>query len=465
MLIERQPHLLLRLSESFKAKSPAQATRIRSEHCPGALMYAPTGGQGRRTSRSARERALGSHPRLKSVAILIARRAAGTHTGILTPRLPRPPPPMTARPPRSTVLRMAPLQNPSDANLCFLNSVVQAMRHVKPFSTPMKRARERGPHNHVEYGPARGTCVPCELSALLQALDDEEAMLQHISTQALRNALANVSFDTFGEAGTRADASEAMKFIIAQTHGLLRVDKVAKTRSRGRPRDRGADPQDTECSCPAHEAFGLVSHHKGMCASCGEVVFVPQCSSFTSIFSIALFRSLDGDFETMIAEQSALEPRTCNKCDVARVQVSNHVTKLPKFLVLEIAQGSQPDQQEVFALWSALAPQYLNLKKMLSLDGHWQTCFGRVVSLVCFAHRHYIAYVYNGGQWILYNDTVVRCIGASFDKVVEHGKRSLFAPCLVFYDVLPPYFNVPEFQGSLEGGAMKKQTWVQAVSL
>jgi hypothetical protein len=165
------------------------------------------------------------------------------------------------------------LPNPSGANNCFLNVVLQALWHVHAFRHAIL---EMPPHDHFGRPMHDKPCITCSLSMFYRMYNTEN--LANPAPEKCRQALATIyqTEKRFAD-GEMEDATETFGAICRAVH----AEAVEQSRRKGyaSPSDPShaehksapEDPWDVPCNppCAAHAAFGYEFYTWLRCIKCG----------------------------------------------------------------------------------------------------------------------------------------------------------------------------------------------------
>ncbi|EQC42432.1 hypothetical protein SDRG_00167 [Saprolegnia diclina VS20] len=335
------------------------------------------------------------------------------------------------------------LRNDTGENNCFLNVVVQSLFHLQTF-----RNAFRSITRHV--CPGDGRCVYCALSAVFDMLspgDNQTAC----SSDALRSVLstlsassaANVSLPPPGDGpnrfslGSMDDAAEAHDAVLWQLHEALKTS--SKTQ---------------DCTCVIHSVFGLLVGEEAHCPKCHTKMTAATYDTMVMAASTAqlhdhIVRKKARTFDKLLAHVVAIGGGT-RKCANSRCRNTDllpsslKLKALPQVFTVGLSwPNAQPSSGYLGHIVSSIAPT-IDLTRVfpnLIADGlalpHGGGNDAHLMGVFCYFGHHYLTFLFqpSTNEWLSFDDTVVKRVGASWSDVQKVCLENHLQPMVLFYDV------------------------------
>mgnify|MGYP006155268563 CR=1 FL=1 len=113
---------------------------------------------------------------------------------------------------------------------------------------------------------------------------------------------------------------------------------------------------------------------------------------------------------------------------------------MPSVVTLGINwKTGRPDRALVAALLQCIDP-FIDPNALF--DANDDTCaterVGRLCGMICYYGRHYVACFWSEAQaqWLTFDDSYVRPVGATWAEAVAHCSQAKYQPLLLFYEIL-----------------------------
>ena len=155
------------------------------------------------------------------------------------------------------------LSNPLGANNCFLNVVVQALWHVRPFQALLlddtAHVCTGGSGSGTPTSSSSSSCIRCSLTRLLVNYRFTDASSAALRVQEFRGAVSSIGF----KVDAMDDANEVLEALLDVLHTTSGTGAAA-----GSPTG-GYFGCKAEARCISHDVFGWCSPRAGACAACG----------------------------------------------------------------------------------------------------------------------------------------------------------------------------------------------------
>ncbi|GAB2251665.1 hypothetical protein Droror1_Dr00004512 [Drosera rotundifolia] len=314
-------------------------------------------------------------------------------------------------------------------NSCFLNVIIQSLRHIKRFRNEFLNLPADNPR-HID------DLALYHLHQILTALSNASMNNKRevVASTPLRSALK----DKFQEHEAQ-DAHEALEEILSRLHRSF-------TNGKGSPSTESACNNG---ACISHSLFGLNFKKIMECGSCGEKL---TCETNTWFYLLVIVDSIrtakeshrESSFSELlhsVDKESLVGGDSC-VCG-GKKKLYHTLAPLPHvFTTVLIWKKIQESIEDISDTFKALTTEidlgviYPYLKTNIPY---------RLVSMVCYgtdppekplrSTAHFICFVHELERWIMYSDSYVKVI-ETWDDIVVECKRGpqIFRPQVLFYE-------------------------------
>ncbi|XP_049394447.1 uncharacterized protein LOC125858659 isoform X2 [Solanum stenotomum] len=321
---------------------------------------------------------------------------------------------------------------------CFLNVIIQSLWHVRRFRDEFLRTSSE----HVHVGDP---CVICALYDIFTALStaSTETCRKTVDPTSLRISLSNLYPDSnFFQEGQMNDASEVLGVIFDSLHRSF-------TSASGISDTESADSScmgTWDCSngaCIVHSLFGMDTFEQMVCYNCGlESRHLKYTSFFHNINASALRTikvvSPESSFDALLNLVEMNHQLSCNSevGGCGKLNYIHHILSTPPHVFTTVLgwQNTCESVGDITATLSALSTEVDIGVLYHGLAPKNKHC---LISMVCYYGQHYHCFAYNcdHGQWVMYDDKIVKVIGG-WDDVLVMCERGHLQPQVLFFEAV-----------------------------
>ncbi|OQR90621.1 inactive ubiquitin carboxyl-terminal hydrolase 53-like isoform X2 [Achlya hypogyna] len=335
------------------------------------------------------------------------------------------------------------LRNDTGENNCFLNVVVQNLYHLEKFRAAFRQIR-----SHDCRG--EGRCVLCALATVFGMLAPGDNQEVAASSDALRTVLSTLSTSSTGVSlpppgeghnrfslGSMDDAAEAHDAVLWQLHEALKTA-----------------PTTTECTCAIHSVFGLLVGEEATCMRCHSKMAAPLYDTMVLAASTAqlqdhILKKKARSFDKLLAHVLVVGGGT-RKCTNAKCRNTDllpsslKLKAIPSVLTLGLSwPNAQPSSGYLKNIIGCIEPK-IDLTRVfpnLVADGlalpHGGANGAHLMGMFCYFGHHYTTFLFKPatGEWLSFDDTVVKRVGTAWADVQKVCVENHFQPMVLFYDV------------------------------
>eukprot|EP01087_Luapelamoeba_hula_P015919 TRINITY_DN4823_c0_g1_i1.p1 TRINITY_DN4823_c0_g1~~TRINITY_DN4823_c0_g1_i1.p1 ORF type:complete len:863 (-),score=74.65 TRINITY_DN4823_c0_g1_i1:81-2669(-) len=335
-----------------------------------------------------------------------ARSVAGAHMG-------HPPPQPTGE---------KGLENRPGQNNCFLNVCIQALWHLDSFRSQFLRT-----DIHVHKGPS---CIFCALKDLFTRYQfSRESVLP---PTALRHCLSILYRDEEKfRVGDLDDAAEALDAILTSVNKVYLAPGTTET-------------DETNPHSLANKVFGCPVLERIICSKC-QAVSKPHGSDMFIYYLYATEirqgrqRYPHLPFDALVKKLNDEERKSCPNeekglCKEKKCRVYKCLLQQPEVFTIGLVWVTpNPSTEEIYDTLSVIS-QRIRLSDIF--EGVPVQFTYRLKGMICYYGLHYDCYFYNHQkkQWFVFDDTIVKEAGASWNQLVSRCVRGRFHPSVLFYE-------------------------------
>lgn len=314
------------------------------------------------------------------------------------------------------------LENRPGQNNCFLNVCIQALWHLGAFRSQFLTSKD---HVHKE-----NSCIYCALKVLFNGYQFSEE--QVLPPTALRNTLAVLhrGLDRF-QVGELDDAAEALEAILTCLNKVYLV--------KGNERAKKAD--ESNPNSISNKVFGCPVVEIVQCGKCKKEIKPQGSDSFIYYTYVTEVREEhkkypDLQFDNLLKRLSDGVTRSCpnDKCEEKKCTVRKVLLQQPHvFAVGLVWPTPNPTAYEIVDMLSIISQQ-IRLSNIF--NGVPVQFTYRLKGMICYYGLHYDCYFYSPQrkQWLVFDDRVVKEVGASWEELKDRCRRGRFHPSVLFYE-------------------------------
>lgn len=297
------------------------------------------------------------------------------------------------------------IKNSLGENNCFLNSIIQNLWHLTSFRSNFLNT-DHPNHSH--------DCVFCSLRDLFKLYGSDEEI---VTPTDLRKSLSGKG-ERF-KPGESEDALEVYDVLLDNLHSCL-------------------SSQEAECTplCIIHDVFSLRIEEYYEC-KCGRKTDPFDYNEWIHYIPVDLildvwYQNKNYSFLKVLHKVAESDTRPCDICK--------------SDMMLQRNLLNSPDVLSVGLSWSKSNPLTQELEDILDIiDTHInpKDVFNSAISnvyglkgMLCYSAMHYIAIVKVGRNWIKFDDSTCKVIGASWISVADYLKRGLLQCHTLWYEKL-----------------------------
>lgn len=298
--------------------------------------------------------------------------------------------------------RIKGIKNDVGENNCFLNSIIQNMWHLNSFRSKFMDV------NHPKHGRS---CVFCALRNIFIRYKSEE----ELTPIDLRNALS-LKEERF-KPGESEDAQEVYDVLLDNLHSCLEND--CKNGNQ----------------CVIHSVFSLSISENYEC-QCGKTTDMFRYDEWIHYIPVDMILMLKDSeerysFSEMIFKASNNDSRPCDSCDGGELVLKRRLTSVPDVLTIGLSWSTMnPHSVDIEELLNSIESQ-VNTKDMFS---ETPSNVYMIKGVLCYSAMHYLTIIKIGRNWIKFDDSSCKIIGASWKSVSEYMKQSLLQCHTVWYE-------------------------------
>ncbi|KAH3744225.1 ubiquitin specific protease 54 [Pelomyxa schiedti] len=313
------------------------------------------------------------------------------------------------------------LTNPSGENNCFVNVVLQALLHLRPFASAFQSVTN---HTHSATG-----CVFCALQSIFVDYNFSESGT--VPPNLLRSALAELfKKESRFQLGQLDDASEAYEEMMHSLHVALAS---------------GEQQNQTFCSppCLSHKLFGVQILQQVVCSACRATSDPYTYETFilyTPVASLINYSRDEPVLGRMIASTLTEVQHSCpqNSSCAGKGRIQVHLMNTPEIVAIGLVWGSgSPPLPEIQSVVSLVGQNTeLSLHDVFSMPNDRPRNVYKLKGMICYYRgKHYVYFGYNTtlATWHVFDDSIVNEVGRNWPYVEAKCTAGYLQPFLLFY--------------------------------
>ncbi|KAL6050243.1 Ubiquitin specific peptidase [Balamuthia mandrillaris] len=322
----------------------------------------------------------------------------------------------------SSATRSKGLVNKPGQNNCFLNVCIQALWHLDSF-----RAKFVNEGSHVHRG---SSCIYCALKQLFKEYQFSES--ETLPPTALRTCLAILyqEEDRF-RLGDLDDAAEALEAILTCLNKVYLINGQSKI-----------DEYNPESI--SNKVFGIPILERIQCKKCdavsqpyGSDLFIYYAYVTEVISGSKRYPSLS--FDRLLKRLSSEERKSCPNeesglCKEKKCPVYKYLLQQPEVFAIGLVWVTpNPTVQEITDMLSLIDAR-IRLSNIF--EGVPVQFTYALRGMVCYYGMHYDCYFYSAQRrkWMVFDDTVVKEVGDTWEALTQRCRRGHFHPSVLFYE-------------------------------
>eukprot|EP00667_Euglena_gracilis_P009612 EG_transcript_9773 len=327
------------------------------------------------------------------------------------------------------------LKNPTGANNCFLNVVLQSLWHLPHFREAFNEvgfSRRDAPeagggagNGRANGRPLRGhhceesrACMVCAIDALFREYRNSDAAV--LNPRGVRQVLIALDREKY-QAGLMADAGETFEAIAHLVH--------CTTSGLGLHSEALCAP-----TCVVHEVFGTKQRFWLRCPKCPQKELLTTWSCVTHVPAQLLVDNEKRlEYGLLLRRAMDLEKRTCD-CG-QQAHVTWDVLAVPRVMALGVVWKSHRATRRDVA--KMLATIRCDFAAAPLWPGRSDPIFGHLTGVVVYYGLHFVAYFWSpqGGCWVQFDDGAVREVAKTWRGLCELLVTGRRQPQVLFYSL------------------------------
>lgn len=285
------------------------------------------------------------------------------------------------------------IKNETGDNNCFLNSIIQTIWHIDSFRAKILELKH---DTHDE------SCVMCALTRIFKSYQEEE----DLSSYDLREALCGEG-NKF-KPGEFEDAHEAYDELLNSIH-------ICSSSS---------SPET--CDCAVHSTFNMKIRESYNC-KCGEKVNTLEFDEWIHYISVDQVLDVNKTsgmkgLSNILRLVSRKSERECPSC-TAECPLQVCLLNSPQILTLGLSWSTPTPPKNVLRSFLVNIESHINSKDFFDESKSSDTY--AIKGVMCYSSLHYLVFVKVGKNWIKFDDSYCKLVGASwtsvFNSILENG--------------------------------------------